>query len=214
MAWRGRPWRGEARPGEARASPARQEDIDVNAFQPIGAQARWRVIYGILCKTPTNGTVTYETLGEALGLDPDGDRHAIQMAMRRAAAEHEAEDKRAVDVVPNEGYRVVPAPEHLDLARRHQKKAGRSLVRGQSKVVNVDLSDIEDPEVRKALELTAQAFSLQLDFNRRFAVRQSQLEKTVHEIAGTQSADRKRTDEEVARLRERVELLEREREEK
>ena len=186
----------------------------MNPFHPIGDQSRWRIVYAILRKVPTNGIVTYEELGEALGLDPNKARHAIQMAMRRAAAEHETVDKRAVDAVPNEGYRVVPAPEHLDLARRHQKKAGRSLVRGHSKAVNVDLADIDDPEVRKALELTARAFSLQMDFNRRFAVRQSQLEKAVREITDTQSADRKRTDDEVARLRERVELLEQERGEK
>lgn len=183
----------------------------MSAFKPIGEQARWRIVYEMLRGIPVDSVVTYEQLGEALSLDPDKDRHAIQMAMRRAATELETEDKRAVDSVPNEGYRVVVASEHLTLARRHQKKAGRSLARGQSKVVNVDLNGVDDPEVRRALELTAQAFSLQMDFNRRFAVRQSQLEKAVRQITDTQETDRKRSDEEVTRLRERVERLERER---
>jgi hypothetical protein len=130
------------------------------------------------------------------------------MAMRRAALELEQVDKRAVDVVPNKGYRVVPANVNLQLARRHQKKAGKSLQRGHSKAVNVDLSDVDDPEVRKALVVMGQAFALQMDFNRRFAVRQSQLEKAVNEITGTQAEDRKRSDEEIARLRERIERLE------
>ena len=173
----------------------------MNAFQPVGKDARWRIIYGLLLETPVDGVVTYAQMGDAIGLDPDKDRHAIQ---------HEQLDKRAVDAVPNVGYRVVEAPEHLGLARRHQRKAGRSLARGQSKAVNVDLSGVE-PEVRRALEVTAQAFALQMDFNRRFAVRQSRLEKAVREITETQSADRRHTDDEVARLRERVEKLERER---
>ena len=180
----------------------------MNAFQPIGKDARWRIIYGLLLETPVDGVITYAQMGDAIGLDPDKDRHAIQMAMRRAASEHEQLDKRAVDAVPNVGYRVVEAPEHLGLARRHQRKAGRSLARGQSKAVNVDLSGVE-PEVRRALEVTAQAFALQMDFNRRFAVRQSRLEKAVREITETQSADRRHTDAEVAQLRARVEKLER-----
>lgn len=183
----------------------------MSPFEPAGDRARWRAIYEILQAAPVDTIVTYEELGKALDLDPDEDRHAIQMAVRRAAQEYERQDKHAVDAVPNEGYRVVKADAHLDLARHHQKKAGRSLKRGHSKAVNVDLSEVADPEVRKALELTAQAFSLQMDFNRRFAVRQEQLEKAVHEIADTQGADRQRSADEVAKLRERIERLERER---
>lgn len=183
----------------------------MSPFEPAGEQARWKLIYKILKATPVDGLVTYEQLGEALELDPDKDRHAIQMAVRRAAQEYEQSDKRALDAVPNEGYRVVKAGEHLDLAKRHGRKAGKSLQRGHSKAVNVDLSEVEDPEVRRALELTAQAFSLQMDFNRRFAVRQEQLEATVREITDTQTADRERSADEVAKLRERIERLERER---
>lgn len=185
----------------------------MSPFDPIGDVSRWKLAYEALRPAATNTVVTYDELGEVLGLHPVRDRHAIQMAMRRAGRELEVVDKRAIDAVPNKGYRIVPAPENLDLARRHQKKAGRSLARGHSKAVNVDMSGIEDPEVRKALELTATAFALQMDFNRRFAVRQSQLEKAVHEITEAQSQDRERSAEEVAKLRERVERLERGREE-
>ena len=182
----------------------------LNAFKPAGERARWRILYDILRDAETGSVVTYEELGEALGLDPGKDRHMIQMAMRRAAQEHEREDKRAVDVVPNEGYRLVEASVNLRLARGHQKKAGRSLARGQSKAVNVDLTGV-DPEVRHALEITAQAFALQMDFNRRFAVRQNRLEKAVAEITEAQSEDRQRSADEVAKLRERIERLEAER---
>ena len=68
-------------------------------FQPLGEQARWKTVYEILQATPTDVVITYEELGDALTLDAEADRHAIQMAMRRAAAELESEDKRAVDPV-------------------------------------------------------------------------------------------------------------------
>jgi DNA-binding winged helix-turn-helix (wHTH) protein len=183
----------------------------LSPFQPTGKQARWRVAYELLQAAEVGAVVTYDELGEALGLDSDSDRHAIQMAIRRAAQELEEQDKRAIDAVTNKGYRIVEAPEHLVLARRHHRKAGRSLARGHSKAVNVDLTGV-DPEVRRALELTAQAFSLQMDFNRRFAVRQSQLEQAVREITDTQATDRRRSADDIAMLRDRIERLERERE--
>lgn len=183
----------------------------MSPFEPIGDQARWRLAYDVLREAETDSVVTYDELGEALGLHPKRQRHAIQMAMRRAAQELETHDKRAVDAVPNKGYRIMPATANLMLARRHQRKAGKSLARGKSKAVNVDMSQIEDPTTRRALELTAQAFALQMDFNRRFAVKQERLEKAVREITETQEADRQRSEDEVARLRERIERLERER---
>ena len=176
-------------------------------FEPIGKQARWKTVYELLAKASTNDLVTYDELGEALGLDPDGERSLIQQAIHRAAKEHERNDKRAIDAIPGKGYRVVEPTEHLELARRHQKKSGRSLARGASKVINVDLNGLE-PEVRAAFDVLGHAFRLQMDFNRRFEVRQSKLEETVRDIQDSQHTDRKRTDEEVAELRERLARLE------
>lgn len=176
-------------------------------FTPIGERARWKVVYEILAAAPMNGLVTYGELGNALGLDPDNHRNVIQQAVHRAARSHEELDKRAVDVVPGKGYRVVEPAEHIGLARRHQRKSTKALARGHSKAVNVDLNGLE-PEVRAALEVIGHAFRLQMDFNRRFDVRQSKLEQTVRDIADGQRTDRKRTDEEVAELRERLARLE------
>lgn len=175
----------------------------MSPFQPQGEQARWRIIYERLCRVPTGDTVTYEQLGEALDLDPERDRHPIQMAVRRAAREHEEQDLRALEAVPNVGYRVVEAPEHLRLARQQQRRSHRALVRGHSKVVNVDISGLE-PEARKAFEVVARAFAMQMDFNRRFDVRQRRLEDTVNSI----SERHERSEAEIAELRERLARLE------
>lgn len=177
-------------------------------FEPVGDQARWRTVYDLLTAAPMNGVITYVQLGDALGLHPDDDRHIIQQAVRRAAREHEELDKRALDVIPNKGYRVVEPREHIGLARRQQKRSSKALQRGYSKAVNVDLNGVE-PQVRAALEMVGRAFALQMDFNRRFDVRQSRLEQAVRDIADAQHTERKRTDEEVAALRERLARLER-----
>lgn len=175
----------------------------MSPFTPKGDRARWRIIYDLLAALGVDDVVTYETLGEALELDPELDRHVIQMAMRRAAKELEVENKQALDVVPNVGYRIVDAPEHLALAKRQQRRAGKALARGHSKVVNVDLSGVE-PSVRSAFQVVAQAFSMQMEMNRRLDTRQSKLEAVVGQIAGRSE----RSEAEVAELRARLERLE------
>jgi hypothetical protein len=178
------------------------------AFQPVGEVARWRTLYAHLSLLTVGDLVTYEQLAELLDLDPDEDRHVLQMAMRRAAKEFEEVDQHAVAVEPNVGYRVVPAPEHLDLAKKQQKRAGKALQRGHSKVVNVDLTEVA-PELRNAFRVVAQAFALQMDMNRRFDMRQKKLEEAV----GSVTKQQERSDSEIAELRDRLESLERSRSE-
>lgn len=172
-------------------------------FQPKGELPRWAIVYKVLSETKTGEIAPYESLANALGVDPDIDRHAVQMAVRRASKELEERDRRAVEVVPNRGYRIVESVEHLRLARRHQSKAVKSLGRGQSKVVNVDLSGL-DPETRRTFEVVARAFAVQMDFNRRFTGRQEKLE----ELVDTLHQRSERSEEELAELRARLERLE------
>lgn len=176
----------------------------MSPFEPVGEVARWRTLYALLQQMGVGQVLTYKAMGEALDLDPEADRHTIQVAMRRASKEFEAEDKHATEAVPNVGYRIVESEEHLGLARRQQRKSSKALVRGHSKVVNVDLSDV-DPEVRKAFQVMATAFAMQMEFNRRTDVRQQKLEVAL----GAVREESTRTTEEVAELRERLERLER-----
>lgn len=176
-------------------------------FEPIGKQARWKTVYEILRKTGTGDVITYDVLGEALGLHPVRERVKIVQAVRRAAKEHETEDKRAIEPVYGKGYRPVDPRGQLELARGQQKRAGRALSRGHSKAVNVDLNGVE-PQVRGALEALGKAFVLQMDFNKRFEKKQERLEETVREIADSQAEDRKRTDDELSELRARLARLE------
>lgn len=172
-------------------------------FEPKGDRARWRVLYDLLRKLDVGDTISYVECGTALDLDPNTDRHVIQMAMRRAAKEFETEDKHALESVVNVGYRVVEAEKHLVLAKRQQKRAGKALARGHSKVVNVDLSDVE-PEVRSAFQVVAQAFSMQMEMNRRFDSRARKLEEAVEMMDAKQG----RSESELAELRARIERLE------
>lgn len=103
----------------------------------------------------------------------------------------------------NVGYRVVEPEEHLRLAKGQQRRSTKALQRGQSKVVNVDLSNV-DPEVRQAFQVVASAFAMQMEFNRRTDVRQKKLEESLEAVRETST----RTEEEVAELRARLDRLE------
>lgn len=175
----------------------------MSPFDPVGERARWRIIYDLLLRKDHDDTVTYVEMGEVLDLEPTHSRHQIQMAVRRAAREYEEIDKRALEPVKNVGYRVVQAREHLRLAQVQQRRSRRALNSGRSKVVNVDLNGM-DPEVRKAFDVTAQAFGMLADLHRRLDVRQKRLESAVEMISDRTD----RSDAEVAELRERLERLE------
>lgn len=171
-------------------------------FDPIGDKARWRIIYDLLVPLQVDDVLTYERIAKELDLDPEEDRHKVQMAVRRAAKEYETTNSRVLEVVPNLGYRVVHSEEHLQVARKYQKRSTRALERGQSKVVNVDFNGM-DPEVRKAFEATAQGFNLMLDIQRRIYRRQGRLEEALS--ATTERQDR--TEADIAELRARLDAL-------
>lgn len=179
----------------------------MSPFTPTGEQARWRVIYERLQKMEVDGVLTYEEMGELLDLNPVSDRHTLQMAMRRAALELEQVDKHAVDAVRGVGYQVVQPSEHLVLARRHQKKAGRSLKRGRSKAENVNFNEI-GPETQRAFLVVASAFQAQMNIIQSLDIRQRNLETAVAAVHQEAGEDRARTAGDIAELRSRLEQLE------
>ncbi|MCX4596104.1 hypothetical protein OG819_42585 [Streptomyces sp. NBC_01549] len=172
-------------------------------FEAVGDLARWRTIYDALKPLNVDDVLTYEQAAEVLELNAVTDRSTIQAAVRRAARTFETVDKHALVAVPNVGYRVVRADEHVVLARGQQRRSSRALTRGHSKVVNIDLNGLS-PEVRALTEATARALSLQMDFNRRFDVRQQRLESVVSEV----SERTERSEAEIAELKARLARLE------
>lgn len=174
----------------------------MSPFEPVGDIPRWRVLYAMLQPLEPGNVITYTDMCAALEL-PETLRSVVQNAIRRAAREFEVRERHALEPVPNVGYRVVKAEEHMVLARQHQSKSSRALARGHSKVVNVDLSGL-DPEARKAFGVVAQAFAAQMDHNRRMDIRQKNLEQALKSM----EIKTDRTEDEVAELRARLEKLE------
>jgi hypothetical protein len=168
----------------------------MSPFAPRGERARWRIAYDLLRDTNPGVVLTYEKLGEALDLHPRSERSKIQVAVKTASQHLLEEDKRAIEAVVNEGYRVVDARGHLVLARTHHVKSTRELGRGQAVAVNVDLNGV-DPNVRRALEMTAEGLSMLLEHNQRFETRQQKFEEALASV----SVKVERTEAEIAELR-------------
>lgn len=172
-------------------------------FTPVGERARWRIVYDVLTDLMPGDVLTYERCASVLDLDPVSDRGLIQKTVREAQRRNEVDNKRAIEAVPNVGYRVVQPIEHARLAKNYQRRSVVALRSGKSKVVHVDLAGM-NPDTRKGFELMALAFSRQEDFNRRVDVRQRRLEEGLAAVA----QKTERSSDEVAELRARLEALE------
>lgn len=172
-------------------------------FEPVGDRARWRVVYELLRLVLVDMVITYDELAEALELDADKDRRKIQQAMSRAARELLKVDKHAVEVVPNEGYRVVKPNEHLGLAQRKGKRAERALARGHETVTNVDFNELE-ASTRHTFELVGRAMSWQIGMMKRLDSRQRDFEQSLSSVQATVS----KTSADQAAHEERLRWLE------
>lgn len=185
----------------------------MSPFQPLDEQARWRVIYGLLQTTPVNEVLTYAKIGAELGLHPDEDRHTLQVATRRAAKQLLVTENHALVPVINTGYRVVEPHEHVTLARGHQRRSNKSLVRAHEVATHIDVTPLDLPQ-RQALGAVVLALGAQMDFCRRLDINQKRLADAVTSIGKSQQALATRTEEEVTEIKERLIALEQERSER
>lgn len=175
----------------------------MSPFTPLGDRARWQIVYDLLVNTTTGSIVTYQDMGNALGLDPVTERHKIQMAMRRAAKEHLENDLRSVAPVPNEGYRVVETSRKLELARQQQSRAVRAVKRGRDHVSYADLSGVDEP-TREVFKAMAWKFMQQDELIHRLDVRQKRHERQLHAAVTAQE----QTSQQLTDLQERLAKLE------
>lgn len=109
-------------------------------FAPKGEKPEWQMIYDdLLADADFGAVVTYERLEEVLGRSFRANRGPLYRAR-----EHLGEiRKRWLTAVPNVGYRVVDANEHVRVAAIH-KRAGRRQYRQMVRVLeNTDLTRLE-----------------------------------------------------------------------
>lgn len=115
-------------------------------FQPTGEVANWRTVYTAFREAEVGQTVSYEELGAALSLDPGHDRHRIQAAARRAVKQLLVTDDRAVETVPDVGYRIADATRQIPMAGQQVERATRALDKGKELTTHIRLDELAEPE--------------------------------------------------------------------
>ena len=170
------------------------------SFEKIGEKSRKDYALEVLRSHTVGQVVTYDALSEAVG---SGDRAVIQAAARDAAKDFLKFDKHAIEAVPNEGYRIVTADEHVRLAEKQRKRSVRTIRKGQHLVSRVDFNTMT-PEARKLAEVMELGFAHMLEAERRISARQDAQERVTEATVKRQD----RTEEEVAELKARLARLE------
>jgi hypothetical protein len=162
-------------------------------FQPAGELSRRALVLGELRGHDVGDTVTYEDLAALLDTP---DRALIQSAVGAARKEFLRTDQRTVEAIPNVGYRIVEAADHIRLAKQRQARASRELVKSRDLVVYIDYNDLT-PVERKMAEAMGYLLAQQSDFMRRSDIRHKNLERALDAIT-VEVAETKESQESIS----------------
>lgn len=113
------------------------------AFAPKGDVPEWRLIYDLLDGAEYDDVITYGELDQALGRDFRERRGPLY----RARIEFGAQRHRWLEAVPNKGYRVINAREHLRVAHGHKRRARGQYRRMITVSTATDLSQLTPQEL-------------------------------------------------------------------
>lgn len=166
-------------------------------FTPKGDVAEWRMVADALDALDIGDVLTYDDLTTLLDRDFIANRKPIYAATEWL----ERERHRTVDNVANVGYRIVEATEHLDLGKRHHKKARRQMRRTISRLASADRNQLDAEQVAKidAIENTVRQ---QADVIRR-------IDKRVSRVEAAQATTVQQVDQHAERLARLEEALKR-----
>lgn len=139
-------------------------------FAPKGEVAQWAVAYRVFQATEVGATITYADLADALEMDPVKDRHRIQAAARKAAEKFLTVDDRAVETIPEVGYRIATAERQIPLAGAQVEKATRSLEKGKDLTVHVRMEELSE-EGRQIIHAMSIGFSAVAEYTRQISRR-------------------------------------------
>lgn len=172
-------------------------------FETVGAKSRRLMLIDLVAGTEPGTLIRYEELGDLFGL---GSRMDIQGAVNGAKRSVEANTKKSLVAVKNEGYRVALPDEHHSLAVKHQRKGRNQIKRAMSKVQNVNLAALTQDQ-RTVLIAAQVALAAQADFERRADIRYAKRAE-MEAFMSEQSTVNHRSDERLREMQERMERLE------
>lgn len=116
-------------------------------FSPAFRDGRSAVslIIPLVQAKPYGYVLTFEEIGNALGVSPD-ERTRIRSAMQRAKPHLEKDCLRAVETRPRIGYAILHPGQHARLAASHRQKSDSQIQRAISVIDGADERDMTDAE--------------------------------------------------------------------
>jgi hypothetical protein len=119
-------------------------------FEPEDDQPRWAAVYNRIRDLSPGDIATYDELSEWAGVDVSkNNRSSVYQAIKVL----QREDHRTMECVPGQGYAVVPASAHADLAKKHNRRAGRQLNKAIGKVQSADRNYLTPAEAKRMDEM-------------------------------------------------------------
>ena len=171
-------------------------------FQTIGRKSRRQQVIDKIAPVPVGEVVKYEELEDMLNMD----RLKMQAVVNAAKTGLQKEHQKSIVAVPTVGYRVLLPEEHIQLAKRHQKKGRRQTRRSKSAVVNTDYAQLSEID-RVKYDIAVATLRALETFEHRADLRYASRER-VESFINQQASKNERTDDEVQSVKQRLAKLE------
>lgn len=180
-------------------------------FQPSRADGRTdaEVVYDLVEKATPNDEFPYEAIIEVLqdGVDYPITRKHVHNSVRRANVLLLESRSRSLQVVRNMGYRVIRAQEHMQYAKRHEKRAERQVSSALRLIKHTKMSELPEASRRLHEQQYIALDGLHSMF-RATNRRQERTEQQFESLAQEQHANNTATQMILNRLMNRIERIE------
>lgn len=119
-------------------------------FQPSREDGRSdrTVVFSLMQNAEPNTVFSYDRLQQALSVGTDRaiDRRTVGTAVRAANKKLLSEQRRSIVVIPNVGYRVVEAKEHMTLGLARRDRSEVQLAAGFEVLKQTRIEELDEPE--------------------------------------------------------------------
>jgi hypothetical protein len=112
--------------------------------------AQWRIAFEMLAPMKPDDLMPYQALCEAYDTD---DLHKVQRMVMRANQDLLSECGRKVVAVPEIGYRMIRAAEHVTHARRHELASRRQLSRAVEVIESTRVNELTPAQKESVAQL-------------------------------------------------------------
>jgi DNA-binding winged helix-turn-helix (wHTH) protein len=118
-------------------------------FAPRNDRSYRVMVIELMSQAQPGDVITYQRLGEALGLDVATQRDQIRQSVAAARSLLLSDHQRAIVAVRSVGYRIAYAHEHAGIAQIHRNKADRQVSKALDVLHHTDESAMSAADLQR-----------------------------------------------------------------